>query len=218
MEASPVYVAVPTCYVLTMTRKEALAAKLIFYDNGKLCVHGHSPAIRYAITGKCVACTKNESVRYKAQRKAYAAKNSANIVAKMTAWKATNPERLKIITATFKARHREAIREKSAIYRQTHPVPPIDRRVREARRRARKAGAGGSYTKADVHALMSLQGGKCAYCRKTIRQEYTVDHIVPLRLGGSSDPNNLQLVCRLCNSSKGGKHPIDFAKTLGLLV
>lgn len=202
-----------------MRRREALAAGLRFYDESRWpCPQGHMPILRYAITGKCVACTKDEGARYKAQRKAYAAKNSPHIVAKMTAWKAANPERLKVISADYKARHCEAIRITSAIYRQTHPVPPIDRRVREARRRTRKADAGGSYTKTDVLTLMTQQRGRCAYCRKSITKEYAVDHIVPLRLGGSSDPHNLQLVCRLCNSSKGGKHPIEFAKARGLLV
>ncbi len=65
---------------------------------------------------------------------------------------------------------------------------------------------------------MAMQNGKCAYCRKSIQKQYAVDHIIPVRLNGSSDRHNLQLVCRICNSSKGAKHPLDFAKTLGLLV
>ena len=37
----------------------------------------------------------------------------------------------------------------------------------------------------------------------TIRFE--VDHILPRHLGGTNDKNNLQLLCRKCNRSKGHK-------------
>jgi 5-methylcytosine-specific restriction endonuclease McrA len=142
----------------------------------------------------------------------------AALRAARSAWRKNNPEKDKEARARYRAKHQEALRVRNALYRQTHPVPPIDRRVREARRRTRKTQAGGSYTKDDVIALMALQAGKCAYCRKSIQKQYAVDHIIPVRLNGSSNRHNLQLVCRICNSSKGGKHPLDYAKTLGLLV
>lgn len=33
----------------------------------------------------------------------------------------------------------------------------------------------------------------------------SVDHIVPRRLGGTDHDDNLQTLCRRCNSSKGGR-------------
>ena len=33
----------------------------------------------------------------------------------------------------------------------------------------------------------------------------TVDHIIPRRLGGDDNDNNLQCLCRTCNYSKGGR-------------
>jgi 5-methylcytosine-specific restriction endonuclease McrA len=33
-----------------------------------------------------------------------------------------------------------------------------------------------------------------------------IDHIVPIRHGGTHDPNNLRALCQPCNSRKGHKH------------
>ncbi len=43
--------------------------------------------------------------------------------------------------------------------------------------------------------------GKCRYCGST--ENLTIDHSFPVFRGGSSDPKNLQLLCRKCNSAKG---------------
>lgn len=201
-----------------MTRKEAITAGLRFYDNNKPCIRGHLPAIRYAITGKCVTCAKTEGERYREQRRVHAIKNSATIVARVTAWKAQNPDKLAENTAKYREKHREQLRIRSVLYRQANPTDPMLRRVREARRRTRKMTNGGSYTKEDVTDLMRNQKGRCSYCRKDITRQFAVDHIIPLRLGGSSNRSNLQLLCRSCNSSKGGKHPTDFAHSRGLLI
>jgi 5-methylcytosine-specific restriction endonuclease McrA len=44
-------------------------------------------------------------------------------------------------------------------------------------------------------------GGKCQYCEST--ENLSVDHVLPVFRGGSSDFDNLQLLCRRCNSRKG---------------
>jgi hypothetical protein len=57
---------------------------------------------------------------------------------------------------------------------------------------------------ADVRALvMERDGEHCQSCGAT--DDLTIDHkITPRSLGGSSsDPANLQVLCRSCNSSKG---------------
>jgi 5-methylcytosine-specific restriction endonuclease McrA len=43
--------------------------------------------------------------------------------------------------------------------------------------------------------------GACACCGWY--GPMTRDHIIPLVRGGTSDPRNIQLLCRPCNSSKG---------------
>ena len=42
-------------------------------------------------------------------------------------------------------------------------------------------------------------------CQRCGQEGDTVDHIIPRRLGGDDNDNNLQVLCRACNFSKGGK-------------
>lgn len=48
--------------------------------------------------------------------------------------------------------------------------------------------------------LVIRDGGYCAKCGRTER--LTVDHIVPLAKGGENDLDNMQILCKSCNSRK----------------
>jgi hypothetical protein len=91
-------------------------------------------------------------------------------------------------------------------------------RLNVAKRRAARYGSGASHSSTDIQDIGRLQKWRCAYCRKLIRCGYHVDHVVPLFLGGSDSRENLQLTCGSCNARKNSKHPIDFARKLGLLL
>jgi 5-methylcytosine-specific restriction endonuclease McrA len=52
-------------------------------------------------------------------------------------------------------------------------------------------------------AVLSEKGFSCAYCGSN--EKLTVDHVVPLSRGGTSDLSNLVPCCFSCNSSKGNK-------------
>ena|SRR5208282_4981035 len=44
----------------------------------------------------------------------------------------------------------------------------------------------------------------CCYCRKVFfYTELTVEHLIPLCLGGTNDPDNIALACSPCNHSRG---------------
>ena len=43
----------------------------------------------------------------------------------------------------------------------------------------------------------------CQQCGETEGQLH-IDHIVPRRLNGTEDVNNLRVLCRACNLKKGG--------------
>lgn len=51
--------------------------------------------------------------------------------------------------------------------------------------------------------LLDLHGHFCAECG--CKRDLTVDHVLPLSKGGSSDLYNLQILCRACNSRKGAR-------------
>lgn len=48
--------------------------------------------------------------------------------------------------------------------------------------------------------VFARDGGSCLCCGSSTKLEY--DHIMPFSCGGSSDPSNIQLLCRSCNRSK----------------
>ena len=54
--------------------------------------------------------------------------------------------------------------------------------------------------------LLSQAGPRCGYCRTSAKitgQPLTIEHIIPVARGGSSDEENLWLSCRRCNQYKG---------------
>ena len=77
------------------------------------------------------------------------------------------------------------------------------------RRRAKRSGAGGSYTSDEFLMLVSHAGGRCLCCGR--KRKLVADHVVPIAHGGSSDVDNIQPLCTPCNSSKGAK-TIDYRR------
>ncbi|TIL38607.1 MAG: HNH endonuclease [Mesorhizobium sp.] len=78
----------------------------------------------------------------------------------------------------------------------------------------------GTHTARDVANIARRQKYKCAECGISIKGKgkQQVDHIMPIALGGSNWPANLQILCAACNQMKNAKHPIDFAQLKGRLL
>ena len=56
------------------------------------------------------------------------------------------------------------------------------------------------------HTLFGLQEGKCNGCEVLFPfRNMTIDHIMPRSRGGTDAPDNLQLLCAACNSTKGNR-------------
>lgn len=50
--------------------------------------------------------------------------------------------------------------------------------------------------------------GKCQYCLRQVNsQEFTLDHVVPRKNGGTTVWNNVVTACYECNQKKGDKTP-----------
>lgn len=47
-------------------------------------------------------------------------------------------------------------------------------------------------------------GGRCVVCKS--ESDLTLDHITPTSKGGGNEAENLQTMCRSCNSRKGAGH------------
>ena len=68
------------------------------------------------------------------------------------------------------------------------------------RRRNNRRGNGGEYTKQQWKELVELCKYRCVCCGDGC--DLTVDHIIPVSLGGNSYISNIQPMCLSCNSSK----------------
>jgi 5-methylcytosine-specific restriction endonuclease McrA len=76
--------------------------------------------------------------------------------------------------------------------------------IKSRNRRALKRGNGGKITKAEWNAICEKYGNKCLYpgCDRT---DITMDHVIPLKLGGTHTVDNVQPLCKSHNYSKGKK-------------
>jgi 5-methylcytosine-specific restriction endonuclease McrA len=146
-------------------------------------------------------------------------------------WGAANPEKKRAHSQKWRDANPDQWRESNRRSKQANQHKYTDRqradyalnpekyRVVERKRRAQKRNSGGTHTAADLAEILSLQNGKCAYCKIDLkRRKKHVDHIVPLALGGSNGRSNLQYLCAPCNQSKSARDPVTYARSIGLLL
>lgn len=67
------------------------------------------------------------------------------------------------------------------------------------------------YSDEERKIIYDKSGGRCELCGLRITQEnMTLDHIIPLSMGGRDDMENLQAACFACNQFKRNILPEDF--------
>lgn len=114
-------------------------------------------------------------------------------------WRESNPDRYKILLDSWRKRNTDTLK----IYHQ-------NRRSKERK--------GGKLSKGLAERLYKLQVGKCACCKQPLGNDFHLDHIHPIALGGSNTDENIQLLRSKCNLQKGSKHPIVFMQQKGYLL
>lgn len=214
-----------------ITRAEAKAAGQTTYFTGKPCSKGHIVARSVSNWG-CLTCASEASKRHlskKSKTPEYVAANRK----RAREWQLNNPDRYRSNLKEWSEKNKEKKAQGDHRWRQENKERCVTNRkawqvanpekhrasraARFHRRRIREIENGGSFTVADIMSLSRLQKDRCAECRKR-RKALTVDHKVPLYLGGSNHRSNLQLLCLTCNSRKGRKDPIAWAQENGRLV
>lgn len=77
----------------------------------------------------------------------------------------------------------------------------------------------GHLPKALRREIMERDGYTCQYCRQpNDPARLTVDHLVPLALGGIDEPTNYVTACQPCNSRKAATPLADFALSIGVAI
>jgi hypothetical protein len=149
---------------------------------------------------------------------------------KCAKWSKNNPETGKERTKRYRENNAEQIKAREKLKRQQNPQKyvqlarnyakkyPDKVNAKNAQRRAQRKAQAGIVSKNIIEKLKELQQGKCPCCKKPLGDNYHLDHIVPLALGGKHDDSNLQLLIAHCNQQKYNKHPIDFMQSRGFLL
>ena len=115
-------------------------------------------------------------------RKRYAA-NLAKERARSRKYRIENPKKRRISNRKWATKNPDKIRAKSARYR------------------TKRLNGGGSFTDNEWQSLCQKYDDRCLCCEK--KKPLEADHIIPVSEGGSSDIENIQPLCRSCNSRKG---------------
>lgn len=134
-------------------------------------------------------------------------------------WYTKNAEEAKSAAKAYHIANRETILVKGRIRSKNHYEKNKDAYyTRSSQRRAAKLGVRGKLSRGIRKRLFFEQNGKCVYCMVDIGLSPHLDHIVPLAKGGSHTDDNVQLLCKSCNLSKGAKMHDEFIEYRKLLA
>ena len=181
-----------------------------------------------------LAQKKEYTERTRDQRKAYLKKHYAEnkericaSVAKarigkeeeLAAWqreyRKSNPELVRQRAREYYQKDREKKLQQKSEWGKT-PEGRIKQKAKNQTRRARKNSVVSTLTASDLREVRDKAKGRCFYCRE--KRPLALDHIIPICKGGPHSRDNVVMACRSCNSSKGPKDPMKFAKERGLLL
>ncbi len=199
---------------MVIGRSEAISRGMKSYFTGIPCKNGH--LCNRTIKGhRCIQCNRVFSAAGSLRLDTKNPMRRAEYFAK---YRAKNSNKRNAYNKKYHAENKE--RRASSI-KKWRAKNPAKMKSYYAIRRSRKNGDGQRYQAQDVTSLFTHQKGKCAYflvCETFLGDDYHVDHVMPLALGGKNDAKNIQLTCPACNYSKNARHPAVFARSIGMLV
>lgn len=189
--------------IAVIPRKEAMQRGMKRYFTGETCIKGHI-AERKVHSWACCECARIER---NLRRHPHL---GGDCPPRTKAPDVGGKLGLQLSRKRYAENNRDKLRELNKRWVRENPEM---NRAKANRRRAKKAGTEGSYSKADIEELKAMQFNLCGNhkCRANLSvTKFHVDHIVPLHHGGTNWPDNLQLLCPFCNGSKGHKLPEDW--------
>ncbi len=157
------------------------------------------------------ALENKESIAEKA--KVYYLENRGAYAERAKKYRLEDPEKIRLRSSNYYQQNKSAHR---ALVKAWGERNPDALRAMSHKRRCAERSADGSFTADDVQKLFESQFGICTGCGNALEssgdKKYHVDHIMPIALGGSNWPSNLQLLCPRCNLTKNAKHPDVWSK------
>lgn len=156
----------------------------------------------------CKACNNEYLRKYyeenkekvKERRRKYREENKEKVNEYLRKWREENKEKASEYSRKWYEENKEHVRKRSLAWSEKNPDK---RRAIAHARRAREMNAEGRFTDDEFTALCESYGNKCLRCG--CEGKLTADHVVPLVAGGTNKIDNIQPLCKSCNSSKGTK-------------
>lgn len=73
-----------------------------------------------------------------------------------------------------------------------------------------------SFTEEVKDYIRYKSDGRCSHCGKVLKDDFTIEHVIPLNKGGSNDISNIVALCLDCNAEKDDfiYYPTDYYKYL----
>lgn len=184
-------------------------------------------ATRYKSNNQCIACKKKYQVKYgrrnKKARKAYGLKwrqknkekkrqtdreyylaNKEKIRSYYAGWRKRNYDRQIEYDRQYYRDNRDRVQ---STVRKYYKANPDKVKAGQALRRARIKEAPGTVSAKEMRWLRKRYHS-CLKCGSKDRLE--ADHIIPLTKGGPHTIDNLQILCKSCNSKKRNSNQTDY--------
>lgn len=146
----------------------------------------------------CYLAEPGNREKTRASQYAFSQRNKEKILAYRRAYYERNQAIIRLKAKQYYAENREELIEVSKRWARENPEKAA---LVWERRRARILGATGTHTAQEWKDVCERFGYRCLRCG-TSDKPLTKDHIVPLTRGGSDSIENLQPLCKPCNSSK----------------
>ena len=147
---------------------------------------------------------ENNRERHRDYQRNYRLEHLEECKARNDKWNAEHPEEVAGYKKKYTETHPGANNESSANWRRTHPEHKL---LLGHQRRARIRGTGGVVTDKEWEDIKALYGPACLCCREV--KPLTMDHVIPISVGGQHAAENIQPLCLSCNSRKKDK-TIDY--------
>lgn len=167
--------------------------------------------IKYAINPKKRISNQswrnNNPEKVRASKKADAIKHADRKRESDKRWRLSNKERKSENGKSWYQANIDKVRSRARDWAKNNP---IKRMLHNQTRRALKKNNGGKITAEEWQTLKKRYNHTCLCCgRKEPEIKLTIDHVLPLKLGGTNTISNAQPLCVSCNSSKKTKQ-IDY--------
>ncbi len=127
--------------------------------------------------------------------------------------RADDPEYNKFLGRTQYWRDPEQARADARAYIKTETGRKISVRSAQKRRATQRNAPGNGFTIDQFYEVCAEYEDHCLRClQKKDREKLSADHVIPLARGGAHDIENIQPLCRRCNSRKHAQ-TIDYRPT-----